>query len=308
MNKILTSAKDYIQYSNSGILISPEKTSKIITSAEGVVLLDIRTPADFKTGHIKGAYQIWRPDFSASKGEYEYNGMRATREKLAETLGDYGISRDTYVILISADSNLDAARLWWLMDIYGHEKMALVDGGIDGWKQAGLPVVRELSPKPKTVVYKFPRGESTSRLGTIEDIKNGIESEDVVILDTRTNFEHDGLVQFKGAFAKGRIPSEHHIEWNKMVNKDKTFKSREEIERILTENGITKDKTIIPYCQAGVRSAHTTFVLSELLGWKNIKNYDGSWIEWSYNAVNGKVELENPNLSGMKTTLSPDKR
>jgi 3-mercaptopyruvate sulfurtransferase SseA/uncharacterized membrane protein YdjX (TVP38/TMEM64 family) len=291
-----TATKNYEQYSNSKLLISPEKAGEMLAADKNIVVLDIRKEEDYNKGHIPGSHQIWRPSFSADKGEYEYGGMRASRVKMAEMLGSYGITADTHVILVSAKAEYDAARLWWIMDMYGHENITLIDGGIDGWKNAGLPMPTEASPKPEAVKYEFPKAENTSKFASIEDVKKAIGNKDVVIIDTRTDFEHDGLAQYEGAFAKGRIPSQYYVPWDKMVNKDKSFKSKEEMEAILAENGITKDKQIISYCQSGVRSAHMTFVLSQLLGWDNVKNYDGSWIEWSYNVVNGNVELEKTSL------------
>lgn len=299
MGQSVTAGKNYTQYANSEIIVSPEKAVEIIGSGEDVVVLDVRKTADFEAGHVEGSYQIWRPDFSADKGEYDYNGMRATREKMAETLGSYGITKDTTIVLLSAKADYDAARLWWILDMYGHNKMFMIDGGIDGWKQAGLPMATGAMVKPEGVKYEFIQETDTDKFATIEDVKNSLTDDSVVVLDTRTDFEHDGLVQYSGAFAKGKIPGAAYIEWNKMVNDDKTFKSKEEIEAILAEQGITKDKTIISYCQSGVRSAHMTFVLSELLGWEDVKNYDGSWIEWSYNAVDGSVELEKPGVFGV---------
>lgn len=290
-----TSSKDYSVYSPT-ILTSPEKAVKMIESEQNLVVLDVRKQPAFEKEHVEGSYQIWRPDFSADKGEYEYNGMRATPEKMAKTLGSYGINSDTHIVLLSAKADYDAARLWWILDFYGHKNITMIDGGIDGWKQAGLKVVSGAVERPATpAVYEFPNAMDDSKFATLEDVKEAVNS-DVVILDTRTDFEHDGLVQYNGAFAKGRIPTAKYIEWKDMTNKDKTFKSPKEMEAILAEHGITKDMTVISYCQSGVRSAHMTFVLSDLLGYKNVKNYDGSWIEWSYNSTKGNVELEKDNI------------
>ena len=294
-----TASKNYTQYANSEIIVSPEAAAQIMETEENVVILDVRKQPAFEAAHIEGSYQIWRPDFSADKGEYEYNGMRATREKMADILGSYGIDRDTTIVLLSAKADYDAARVWWILDMYGHDKMIVIDGGIDGWKQAGLSVVEGSMAKPAAVKYEFATDINEDKFASIEDVKASITDDNVIVLDTRTDFENDGLAQYSGAFTKGRIPGAYHIEWNKMVNADKTFRSKKEIEAILAEQGITKDKTIISYCQSGVRSAHMTFVLSQLLGWEDVKNYDGSWIEWSYNAVNGSVEAEKPGIFGV---------
>ena len=135
-----TISKDYSVYATS-ILVSPESANEMITNEDNIVVLDVRKEGDFEKGHIEGSYQIWRLDFGAEKGEYAYNGMRGTSEKLAKTLGEYGITSETHIILLSAQADYDAARLWWLLDMYGHKKMSMIDGGIDGWKLAGLETV-----------------------------------------------------------------------------------------------------------------------------------------------------------------------
>ncbi len=288
--------KDYSMY-KTNILISPEKAAEIMAIEDDIVILDVRKKSAFEEGHIKGSYQIWRPDFSADEGEYEYGGMRANKEKMEQTLSSYGVTPNTHIILLSAKADYDAARLWWLLDYYGHTKVSMIDGGIDGWKSAGLETTIGEAKKPAiSTKYVFSSQINQDKYASIEDVKAAIKDDNVYILDTRTDFEHDGLALYSGAFSKGRIPTTKYIPWDHMVNPDKTFKSSEEIRAILMEEGVDENSTIISYCQSGVRSAHMTFVLSELLGLENAKNYDGSWIEWSYNDTLGNVEVEKDNI------------
>ena len=290
-----TISKNYSKYATN-ILVSPEVANEMIKVKEDLIVLDVREEKDFEKGHIKGSYQIWRSDFSTDKEDDGHSGMRITPKKMSEVLSSYGITSDTHIMLLGAESDYEAARLWWILDMYGHENISIIDSGIDGWKSKGLELVKGKSSKPTIQgKYQFKNPIDLSKLATLEDVKAAITS-NVVILDTRTNIEYDGLIKSDGAFTKGRIPNSYHIPWDLMINKDKTFKSSQEMKEILDSKGITKDMTIISYCQSGVRSAHMTFVLGELLGYKNVKNYDGSWVQWSYEYTQGNVEIEKDNI------------
>jgi len=284
-----TEGKDYSVYANKEAVISPKDAEALLKGEEDVVLIDVRSSKDIMMGHIEGATGVWRPAMSADKGEYEFGGMRATKEKMEKLLGSLGVKEDTTLLLYGKNGNYDAARLWWILKLYGFDNMKFIDGGIKGWVSAGLPVKKggAKGTQREATEFKFAGEERTELLASLEEVKSVAEgkAEGLVILDTRSTKEHDGSSQKKGAFRKGRIPSKYFIEWSNFINKDadESFKTPEEIKAILSENGITEDMTVISYCQSGVRSAHTTFVLRELLGFKNAKNYDGSWIEWSYN-------------------------
>lgn len=275
-------AKDYSQYANPTALVSPQKAKKIMETQENVVVLDARKSPAFMLGHVPGAMDIWRPAMQADKGKYPFGGMRASKEKMEKVLGSYGIDKDTYILIYDAKADYDAARLWWILDMYGHEKMSLIDGGIQGWESAGLPLERGAAKKNQKKKYRFDAEDDYSKLAHLEDVKRAVKTKDVVVIDTRGEDEHLGTTTKKGAFRPGRIPSKTFIPWESAVNKDKAFRGVEELKEIYAKHGITAESDVIAYCQSGVRSAHTTFVLTQLLGYEGVKNYDGSWIEWSY--------------------------
>ena len=275
----------YAEYANPEVIVSAVKAKEIIENEDNVAIIDIRISPEYMLGHIPGAVNIWRPDYSADEDEYPFGGMRCSKEKMEKLLGSLGIDNETFILLYDGKGDYDAARFWWQLDMYGHDKVALIDGGIDGWKAAGFELTTdkpEITPKE----YKFKGETDLSKLATLEDVKKAMEDPNVIILDTRSIEEFTGETLKKGAYRKGRIPGSVWIEYKEAINvgegEDKTFKTVEELRKIYESKGITPDKTIIPYCQSGVRSAHTTFVLTQLLGYENVKNYDGSWIEWSY--------------------------
>jgi len=276
----------YEEYANQDILISAVDAKDLIENEDNIAIIDIRKSPEYLLGHVEGAINVWRPDYSAEEGEYEFGGMRADKEKMESFLGKNGIDNETLILLYDASGDYDAARLWWQLDMYGHKNVKLIDGGIDGWKAAGLDTTID-KPEVEAKEYKFAGEVDESKLATLEDVKAAMEDDNVVILDTRSIEEATGEDLKSGAFRKGRIPGGVWIEYKEAINTgdgaDMTFKKLEELKKMYEDAGITKDKTIIPYCQSGVRSAHTTFVLTQLLGYENVKNYDGSWIEWSYN-------------------------
>lgn len=287
--------KDNSVYAGS-TLVNPEMANKIIESEKDLVILDVRKQEDFEKEHIEGSYQIWESDFSADEGEYKYSGMRAAPQKIAEILGSYGITADTHILLLGAGEGSEAYRLWWILDMYGHRNISMINGGIDGWKSAGLKVVEGVAEKPVTPeLYKFRTPADLSKTADLEEIKAAV-SGGSVILDTRGYLESDGLIQDEKTFAVGRIPGSYNIPWDLTVDKDKTFKSFKKIKGIFDEEGITKDMPVILYSQSGAESAHMSFVLRELLGYKNVKNYDGSWIQWSHELTQGNVEIEKENI------------
>nr|WP_307774560.1 rhodanese-like domain-containing protein [uncultured Cetobacterium sp.] len=282
--------KDYSEY-KSNKLISAEAAKELITNDKNVVLIDVRPEAQYMLSNVKGSYNMWRPDMQPKDKRYgEIGGMRASREEMEAELNKMGVTKDTTLVLTG--NGLDEYRLWWILDLYGMENVRIVDGGYDALKESGLKTGFGKEADEKKGSYEFPAVEDKDTLADIEEVKESIGNTEAVIIDTRSEEEYKGESLKKGAFEKGRIPGCVFVEWTDATNKDKTIKSYDELVELYKSAGIVGDKEFIPYCQSAVRSAHTTFVLRELLGYKNVKNYDGSWIEWSHEAKDGKVQLE----------------
>lgn len=264
-------------YENPEALISAEKLNQI-KDQEDVVVLDFRRNDQYLLGHVPGAIQLWRPD--VSNEDHEYPGMRISQQGLADWLGNNGISPEDTVVVYTGGGGHDAARMWWLMEMLGHEDIRLLDGGIDYWRAADYDT--ELTPNSRSAV-DYPVGETDkSLLAAVEDVRDAVDDQDTIILDTRTKAEHTGETTKAGADRAGRIPSPYYLEWNDTVNDQNLLMTADKLEAMYEEEGVTDDKAVINYCQSGVRSAHTTFVLTQLLGYDDVKNYDGSWIEWSH--------------------------
>ncbi len=247
---------------------------------ENYVLVDVRKPEAYFKGHIPGAINAWRPQFRDTS--HAYGGMMAPREQMEQLLGSWGMSEGKSLVLYDGKGGSDAARLWWVLNYYAQEAH-LLNGGLKVWEDS-LHNLTTDTVLVDTTVFAFPGTENHTTFATMEEVLKAIDDTNVILLDTRTLEEFTGEKQKKGAYKAGRIPSSTRVDWGEAVrlNEDHKFKSAKVLKEIYESYGVTPDKTIITYCQSGSRSSNTTFVLTELLGYPNVKNYDGSWIEWSY--------------------------
>jgi len=262
-------------------LISSQNASELILSDSNVVVIDIRKLEEYSLGHYKGALSIWRSDYVDTS--FAYGGMMPGREQFKNTLSHLGVKTTDKILLYDGRGGCESARFWWILKTYGHLNAFVIDGGFEALKNDVLNITNVAS-EAMISNYEFPEKEDLKLYASIEDVKDAIKDSNTIILDTRTFAEFIGEKQKKGAFRSGRIPQSILSDWANCVHydKDKTLKSIKVLEYDFNKLGITKDKNIIVYCHSGVRSAHTVFVLTELLGYQNVKNYDGSWIEWSY--------------------------
>jgi thiosulfate/3-mercaptopyruvate sulfurtransferase len=243
----------------------------------------------YDTGHIPGAVKVdWfttlqhplRRDF-LSKGEFE---------KLCSELG---IANDTTVVFYGDKSNWFACYAFWLFRYYGHEKLKIMDGGRTKWQQEGRPTSRETPSYPRS---RYSASEPEAEIRAFRDNVFEQVAAKRPLVDVRSAQEYSGELLHmpnypqEGATRGGHIPGAVSIPWSKATHpEDNTFKSAEELRQLYQEAGITPDKEIIAYCRIGERSSHTWFVLTYLLGYPKVKNYDGSWTEWG-NLVNAPIE------------------
>ncbi|RAK08629.1 thiosulfate/3-mercaptopyruvate sulfurtransferase [Halanaerobium saccharolyticum] len=265
-------------YANPEVLISAEELTEIM-ERDDVKIVDFRNMAMYMTGHVPGATNVWRSD--QENTDADYGGIRATPEQMAAMLSEKGIAEDDLIVIYDAKGDYDASRMWWILTMYGHDKVRLLDGGLERWKALGKDTAILPSNYDETD-YSFDESEfDFSMLATTEDVEAAIDNETALVLDTRSEGEHTGADLKSGAARKGCIPGSVWIEWTEALNDDLTFKSAEDLRAVYGEAIEGKD-VIVPYCQSAVRSSHTTFVLTQLLGVDaKVQNYDGSWIEWS---------------------------
>ena len=244
-----------------------------------LVEVDVDTTA-YDTGHVEGAVGWdWRVDL-------QRHPVRdiPTREEWEALLSRSGIGNDTRVVLYGDNNNWFAAFAYWLFKLYGHADVALMNGGRKKWVDEGRP----LTQTPTRVAPASYRAqEADSRLRAFRDqVAAALGRDDAALVDVRSPKEYSGellapenLPQ-EGAQRGGHIPSAQNIPWATAVAEDGTFKPVAELRAIYGDKGVAPDKATIAYCRIGERSAHTWFVLTELLGYPDVRNYDGSWTEW----------------------------
>jgi thiosulfate/3-mercaptopyruvate sulfurtransferase len=271
-------------FARSECLISAEELKSHITKGPKPVIVDVRPYWKYVTGHIPGSVQVWNTDYSDDESPFE--NMLAPKDKMEKLLGKLGIENRSTVVIYS--DGIEHTRFWWALYYYGHdpEQLKILDGGISGWKGATYSFSRLPSlNKPKEYVVEKYR---ENVLATIDHVKSAIRNKlsgtkSIILWDTRSTKEYTGEIVEKGADRAGHIPyTDVNIDWRDFLNEDKTFKHSEEIKELLKSKDITHDKQIILYCHRGNRSSFVFFTLY-VLGYpvSNLKNYDGSWIEWS---------------------------
>ena len=251
--------------------------------AEGhdAVLVDVSRDAQYAEGHLPGAHQIWRTDIEST--EYPFGGMAASREVVAELLDSLGVKTGQQVVVYDGVGGCDAARFWWLLNLHGHPQVALLDGGARAWQLGGDSLSKQTPvPSPRTG-FAYSSAPDLTLLASASEVREA-SANGVLVLDTRTDDEFTGRRLKSGAARAGRIPMSIHYNWGNAVdlNGSGCIKSTADLAWDLGQIGVDLNEPIITYCHTGVRSAHTTFVLRELLGARNVRNYDGSWTEWSH--------------------------
>ena len=253
---------------------------KGIAQQPNIKIIDFRKKEIYENEHIVGALNLWRTDIEDTS--YPYSGIMASKTQIESLFGQLGIATDDTIIVYDDNGLCEASRLWWILQNYDFKNIKLLHGGISEWKSNNGQVATQI-PKVNTAVFKLTKHPKMQYYVSKEQVSDALNS-NVVILDTRTSEEFSGKRQKKGATKAGRIPNSIHIDWAETINYNgnKHLKSLKELEIIYSELNIKKNDSIIVYCHSGVRSAHTTFVLTQLLGYKHVKNYDGSWTEWSY--------------------------
>jgi thiosulfate/3-mercaptopyruvate sulfurtransferase len=241
-------------------------------SDHGLRIVDMRSESAYRKGHLPGAVHL---DWKALK-DPDNELYVIPPEKFATLMGQLGVSNDTTVVGYDDQGGLGPARLWWVLDYYGHGKAKVLNGGWNKWTKEKHPVTTEV-PTPSPT--QFSANTESGEICLVEELLVEMKRPNVVIVDARSPAEYSGFeVQAKRG---GHIPGALNIDWVRNVTNDalKTFKPAPELRKMYEAAGVTPDKEIIVHCHTGVRAAHTIFTLT-LLGYNQLRNYDGSWQEW----------------------------
>ncbi|CAM4402050.1 sulfurtransferase [Nocardia ninae] len=272
----------------SDVLVSVDWAEENL-NAPGVVFVEVdEDTSAYDNGHIEGAVRLdWKKDLQDQVRRDFVN-----QEQFSDLLSARGISNDDEVILYGGNNNWFAAYAYWYFKLYGHTNVKLLDGGRKKWELDGRPLSTDGVNRPATQ-YKAAAPDVTIRAFRDEVIA-AIGTKNLV--DVRSPDEFSGKILAPAHLPQeqsqrpGHIPGAINVPWSKAANEDGTFKSDAELAEIYKEAGLDGEKETIAYCRIGERSSHTWFVLQELLGHSNVKNYDGSWTEYG-SLVGAPIEL-----------------
>lgn len=279
MSVELDPAEKFAAYAHPERLVSTEWLQAHLNSPGLVVVESDEDVLLYEMGHIPGAVKIdWHTDLN-DPVERDFIGGEA----FAAMLGSKGVSRDSTVVIYGDKSNWWAAYALWIFTLFGHEDVRLLDGGREKWIAEG----RELTTDATVVTpVEYPVVERND--APIRAYKDDVLAHfGNPLIDVRSPEEYSGLrttmpaYPEEGALRGGHIPSAASVPWARAADTDSTFKPRSELDAIYRdEAGLSDGDTVIAYCRIGERSSHTWFVLTHLLGFENVRNYDGSWTEW----------------------------
>jgi thiosulfate/3-mercaptopyruvate sulfurtransferase len=214
------------------------------------------------------------------------------KEKLETLLGASGVGNDTTVVLYGDNNNWFAAWALWQLKLYGHEDARLMNGGRKKWLAEARPLATD-EPRPDGRTYVARRPDLSLR-AFLPEVRDVLQRNGTALVDVRSPQEFTGEILAPPGLPEtcqrgGHIPGAKSIPWAKACNDDGTFKSYEDLSQLYEGAGVARNRPVIAYCRIGERSSHTWFVLKYLLGYPNVKNYDGSWTEWG-NLVGAPVE------------------
>ncbi len=273
------------------VLVDTETVSKNLNNKSlKIVEVDYDPENAYRQGHLQGASLIWwKRDINdpiardiISKSQFE------------DLLSRNGITTQSEVILYGDFNNWFAAFVFWIFKYYGHENVKIMTGGRKKWEIENRSYTKDEPQIQKTNYVAQPPNEGLRAY--LFDVRRALDKKDTVLVDVRSPKEFSGEVTAPAEYPMehaqrgGHIPNANNIPWASAVNDtDGTFKSVEELKKIYETKGVTPDKDVICYCRIGERSSHTWFVLKYLLGYPQVRNYDGSWTEWG-NMIGNPIE------------------
>ena len=251
------------------------------------VEVDVDTLA-YEEGHLPGAVGWdWTRDLcdTVTRDILSKQGVEAL-------LGRAGVARDTTVVLYGDNNNWFAAWALWQLKIYGHPDVRLMDGGRNKWLAEGRPLTDQ-APSYAATTYEASEPDRYLR-GLLADVTEAVRNRSIALVDVRSAAEFTGEILAPPGLPEtcqrgGHVPGAVSVPWGQVCNADGTFRSFEELSELYASKGITRDRPVVAYCRIGERSSHTWFVLKYLLGFPDVRNYDGSWTEWG-NLVGQPIE------------------
>ena len=279
MTVAVDTSEDFTGYAHPERLVSTEWLAANLGTPGLVVVESDEDVLLYETGHIEGAVKIdWHTDLNDPVERDYING-----EQFAALLGSKGITRDTTVVIYGDKNNWWAAYALWVFTLFGHEDVRLLDGARAKWELDGRAYTTD-AESAETVEYPIVERDDSKIRAYKDDVLAHLGNP---LIDVRSPEEYSGqrttapAYPEEGALRAGHIPSAQSVPWGKAAAEDGTFRRVDELNALYREGAGLKDgDSVIAYCRIGERSSHTWFVLTHLLGFEGVRNYDGSWTEW----------------------------
>ena len=280
----------FMEYANPNVLVDTQWVEDHLNDNNvRIAEVDYDPKANYHLGHIPNAALFdWKKDINEP-----LNRNIVSRDDCTALLQKNGINNDTILVLYGDFNNWFAAFAFWVFKYYGYKDIRLMNGGRKKWLEEDRPISKEV-PNFSKGNFQAAAPDESIRV-YLDYVRNSVMSQQGTLVDVRSPAEFTGQItappEYPTEHAQrgGHIPSAQNIPWGQAVNEDGTFKSVEDLKKLYEPKGITPDKEVITYCRIGERSSHTWFVLKYLLGYPNVKNYDGSWTEWG-NMINNPIE------------------
>ncbi|MGD1838001.1 MAG: sulfurtransferase [Nitrososphaeraceae archaeon] len=279
-----------MEYANPNVLVDTQWVEEHLEDKNiRIAEVDYDPKANYALGHIPNSVLFdWKKDINDPTTRNILD-----KKDCENLLQNAGINEDTTLVLYGDFNNWFAAFAFWVFEYYGIKNIKIMNGGRKKWLEEDRPISKDI-PQYSRGNIQASEANLTTR-AFLEEVKKSLQSNNIMKIDVRSPAEFKGEItappEYPTEHAQrgGHIPGAFNVPWAKAVNDDGTFKSVEELRQLYEPLGITKDKEVITYCRIGERSSHTWFVLKYLLGYPNVKNYDGSWTEWG-NMIANPIE------------------
>lgn len=255
------------------LILAPEELEPHLQNEE-VVVVDLSNPAAYAQRHIPGAVHIEPSEITASQPPVM--GLLPPAEQLGEVFSGAGITPGSHVVAYDAENGLKACRFLWTLEVAGHRRFSLLDGGLQAWVDGQHPTE---SPPAERPAADYPVSLGTDHVADKDYIRGHLDAPSVVVLDARTAAEYNGVD--KRALRAGHIPGAVNVDWSQAIRGggDTRLRPAEELRALYAGAGVTPDKEVVVHCQSHQRSSHTYIVLKSL-GYEKIRGYPGSWSDW----------------------------
>lgn len=278
-------------YVNSDVLVSTDWVADHLEDPSVRIIESNEDPLLYPSNHIPGAVEVdWTRDLNQQvRRDY------LEKKGFEELMSRIGATKDTTVVFYGDKNNWWACYAFWIFNLFSHTNCKVMDGGRLKWEKEGRPMTRDV-PSYDASSYSAPNRDDSKIRAFRDDVMKHLEGNHPMV-DVRSPEEYSGTrlhmpdYPNEGALRGGHIPGAHNVPWARAINPDDgTFKTADELKAIYNEEkGLKNDDDVIAYCRIGERSSHTWFVLTYLLGFSKVRNYDGSWTEWG-NLVNVPIE------------------